>query len=154
MTHNGRTYPIDNDLNVNTLAHTLHYDPAYYTNPAQFNPERFLSVTNNNPEKDVNDIDNENILQSSGVPRSNFRSFGKGVRACLGQNLAQDMLRVILLMTIRDYDFECANYTPNPAPGRVMYTDLDTVLGDVVFQELGLEAKARGTVDMRVRRSN
>jgi cytochrome P450 len=89
ITYNGQTYPIDNHLGVIPTAHTLHYDPSHYTNPAKFHPERFLDPSN-------------------AIPRSHFRTFGRGPRACLGQNLAQDELRIILLMTARDYEFECA----------------------------------------------
>jgi hypothetical protein len=53
-------------------------------------------------------------------------------------------------MTIRDYDFECANLKPNAKP-RATYTKLDSVYGDIVFQELGLEAKPRGGMMMRVK---
>ena len=129
ITYNGQTYPIDNHLAVIPTAHTLHYDPSHYTNPAKFHPERFLDPSN-------------------AIPRSNFRTFGRGTRACLGQNLAQDELRVILLMTARDYEFECAGLKPNVRP-RTSWTDLDTVFGDIVFQELGMEAKPRGGMMMR-----
>ena len=128
-------------------AHTLHYDPTYYPNPAQFHPERFLSSN----QDAADDSENEGRPESN-IPRSYFRTFGRGPRACLGQNLAQDELRIILLMTVRDYDFECADLKPNVVPGRVMYTALDTVFGDAVFQELGIEARVRGKMDMRVTR--
>jgi cytochrome P450 len=132
VTYNGQKYPIDNRLAITLNSHTLHYDPSFYPDPAQFRPERFTDPSN-------------------GVPRSCFRTFGRGARACLGQNLAQNELKVILLMTLRDYDFECAHLKPNERP-RTSFTDLDTVFGDVVFQELGLEAKPRGGMMMRVRK--
>ena len=132
IAYNGQVYPIDNHLAVIANSHTLHYDPLHYPNPAKFQPERFLDPENT-------------------IPRSNFRTFGRGPRACLGQNLAQDELRIILLMTLRDYEFECADLKPN-VQARTSYTDLDTVFGDIVFQELGLEARPRGGMMMRCRK--
>ena len=132
IAYNGETYPIDNHLAVIPTSHTLHYDPLFYPDPTKFKPERFLDPENT-------------------IPRSNFRTFGRGPRACIGQNLAQDQLRIILLMTCRDYEFECADLKPNAQP-RTSYTDLDTVFGDIVFQELGLSAQTRGGMMMRCRK--
>ena len=128
LSYNGQEYPIDNHAVIVVTGHTVHYNPLYYPNPAKFQPERFL--------------DPENV-----IPRSHFRTFGHGPRACLGQNLAQDELRIILLMTLRDYEFECAGLKPNSQP-KTAYTELDTVFGDIVFQELGLEARPRGGMMM------
>jgi len=133
LTYNGQTLPIDNNLAVVGLAHHLHYNPEVYPNPSKFDPERFMG---NDP-----------------VPRNAFRTFGRGARACLGQNLAIEQLRVVLLLTIRDYNFECANLKPNASP-RVQYTSLDTIFGDIIFQELGLEAKPRGGMMMTVSKTN
>ena len=129
LIYNDQKLPIDNYLAIIALAHYLHYDPEVYPNPSKFDPERFIG---NNP-----------------VPRNAFRTFSRGARACLGQNLAIEELRVILLLTIRDYDFRCANLKPNATP-RVPFTSLDTEFGDIVFQELGLEAKPRGGMMMTV----
>ena len=85
------------------------------------------------------------------VPKDMMRTFSRGARACLGKNLAQDELRVILLMTVRDFDFECAGLKPNSKP-RTTYTDLDTVYGDIVFQKQGVEAKPRCGMMMTARR--
>jgi cytochrome P450 len=132
LTVNGDTLPIDNHLAVIAAQHVLHYDPKYYPEPAKFNPERFMDPDNT-------------------VARSCFRTFGRGPRACLGQNLAKIELKVILLMTVRDYTFECVDLKPNKTP-RTTFTDMDTVFGDIVFQELGLEAKPRGGMMMTVQK--
>jgi cytochrome P450 len=130
VTYKGQQYPIDNHLVIVNASHALHYDSAVFPNPTLFAPERFLDDK---------------------VPRSHFRTFGRGSRACLGQNLAQDELKVILVMTLRDYDFNCAGLKPNKIP-RASYTDMDLVYGDIIFQELGLEAKPRGGMMMQVKR--
>jgi hypothetical protein len=110
----------------------MHYDPRYYPKPDDFRPERFTG---------------------NGIPRSWFRSFSRGSRACLGQNLSLDIMRIILLVTARDFDFACYGLNPNAKP-KTIYTNLDTIYGDVVFQELGgLEARPRGDVMMKVTRS-
>jgi hypothetical protein len=54
-------------------------------------------------------------------------------------------------MTLREYIFECVDLKPNKTP-RTSFTDMDTVFGDIVFQELGLEAKPRGGMMMRVQK--
>ena len=127
-------------------AHTLHYDPRYYPDPSRFRPERFLS--NHEPSDQHGNTEDGS---KHGTPQSYFRTFGRGPRACLGRDLALDELRVILLMTVRDYDFECANLNPNLS-GRSNHTQLDTIFGDAIFQELGTEARVRGKVEMRVRK--
>ncbi|KAL7782117.1 cytochrome P450 [Trichoderma ceciliae] len=132
LKYNGRALPIDNNLVVALNGFDLHYNPEYYPDPNTFRPERWLD-----PKHEI--------------PRSYFRTFGRGPRACLGQNLAQNELKVILLMTIRDYDFKCVGLKPNKKP-KAIYTDLDTVYGDIVFQELGLEAKPRGKMYITVKK--
>jgi cytochrome P450 len=109
----------------------MHYDPTYYPQPDSFQPERFLN---------------------DGVPRAWFRTFSRGARACLGQNLAMDMMRVVLLLTARDFDFQCDGVQPNQKP-KTAYTSMDTVFGDIVFQELALEARPRGGMMMTVKES-
>ena len=62
-----------------------------------------------------------------------------------------DELKGILLLTIRDYEFECAGLKPNNVP-KATYTKLDMTFGDVIFQELAMEARPRGHVPMTVKR--
>lgn len=132
ITYKGKQYPLGPGLVVVNTPHTPQYDPKVYPKPAEFIPERFM--------------DSENM-----PPRNAFRTFGRGARACMGQNLATNELKVILLMRLREYDFETADRKPNKEP-RTTYTKLDTIYGDLVFQELGMEAKPRGGMKMRVRK--
>ena len=131
--YEGRDLPIDNNLAIAPNAQDVHYDPRYYPEPTRFRPERWLDPQNE-------------------IPRSHFRTFSRGQRACLGQNLAQNVLKVILVMVVRDYEFSCADLKPNARP-RASYSELDTVYGDVVFQEMGLEAKPRGGMHMTVKKT-
>ncbi|KAF4551552.1 Cytochrome P450-like protein 61 [Elsinoe fawcettii] len=139
LTYNGKDYSLADKV-VITPAHTLQYDEQYYYQPKRFIPERFLD--------DPSAYTSEPVTT---VPSTHFRTFGRGARACLGQTLAIDEMKIILLMTVRDYEFECMDLKPNAKP-RVEYTDLDTVFGDTIFQELRLEAAPRGGVPMKVRK--
>ncbi len=55
----------------------LHHDPAHWSDPYKFHPERFL--------------DEDGCF--SGFPPS-FKPFGTGKRVCIGENLAKAELQV------------------------------------------------------------
>ncbi|KAJ3539435.1 hypothetical protein NM208_g5489 [Fusarium decemcellulare] len=130
LNYDGQDFPIDNDLTVFLNCRDLHYDERFFAIPTSFEPDRWLDDK---------------------IPRSYFRAFGRGARSCLGQNLRQHELKIILLMTMRDYTFECPTLVPNTKP-RTLHTDLDTVCGDVIFQELGIDARPRGKMMMVVKK--
>ncbi|KAH7139805.1 cytochrome P450 [Dactylonectria estremocensis] len=116
--------------------HDLHYNASFFPNPTKFLPERWL--------------DSDNTISGS-----YFRTFSRGSRAaglsCLGMNLTQNELKIILLMTIRDYDFVYTDLNPNTI-ARTSFTNLDTLFGDVVFQELATEAQPQGRMMMKVQK--
>lgn len=113
------------------MQHTMHMDPQVFPNPKVFDPDRFARAD---------------------FPRHAWRPFERGPRSCLGQPLAMDEMKIILLLTIREFDFSCAGLKPNKTP-RVPWTDLDLTFGDRAFQELVFEAKPRDGMSMRVKRS-
>jgi cytochrome P450 len=118
----------------------MHYDPLLFDSPMEFAPERHLSSTSS--------------ATSSDIDHKAFRPFERGPRACIGQGLAIDEIRVILLLTVREFDFECcAALRPNRKQ-RAPYTTLDLRLGDQVFQEIGLSSKPREGMMVTVRRSH
>ncbi|KAG9231339.1 cytochrome P450 [Amylocarpus encephaloides] len=123
-------------LTISPNPQGLHYDPAYFPDPSSFNPDRFTDP------------------QTAQAARANMRTFGRGARACLGQNLALDELRVVLLMVGRGWEFECVGLQGRgEGKGRMEWlSELEMVFGDVVFQELGLSAGVRGEMGMRVRK--
>ncbi|KAG8666832.1 hypothetical protein FPOAC1_011653 [Fusarium poae] len=131
--HQGRHLPIDNSLVVMTNAHGIHYDPSLYSRHTTFQPERWLGQNKTHPG-----------------PRY-FRPFGGDGRWCPGQNIAMYILRVVLVMIIGDYTFECADIKPN-LMARTLHTDIDMAFGDIAFQELGLEGKPRDGMMMTVRK--
>ncbi|EAU31649.1 predicted protein [Aspergillus terreus NIH2624] len=104
-----------------------------FPHPTKFNPARFL-------EPDL-----------ASMPRNAWRPFERGARMCPGRDLAMDGLRIILLLTVREYKFQCADvdHLVKSMPG-VQHTDMDAVMGDLAFQEMGFSAKARGGAMMRV----
>lgn len=65
----------------------LHRSEAYWPDPGAFRPERYLDGSWN---------------KDAWVP------FSKGVRNCIGQELAVMESKVILAMTLREFDFQVA----------------------------------------------
>jgi cytochrome P450 len=110
----------------------MHMNPDIFPNPKAFDPDRY---------------------KREDFVRHAWRPFERGPRACLGQPLAMDEAKIILLLTIREFDFTCVNVKPNQTP-RVLWTDLDLIFGDRAFQEFVFEAKPRDGMLMRVKRSS
>ncbi|KAI1773588.1 cytochrome P450 [Hypoxylon cercidicola] len=131
VTYRGHTYPIDDDMAIVLEYQHLHYNPAYYPEPDEYRPERFLG---------------------DGVPRSWWRSFSRGPRSCVGQDLAMSIMLTVLLLTVREFDFTCHGLKPNAKP-RALHTRLDTIFGDVIHQESSPEAKPRGGMMMNITES-
>lgn len=134
---NGKRYPtFGRDTVIAQVNLACQYDAANFPDPEKFEPGRWTRAS-----------------PYPAAPDNNaFRSFSKGARACMGRELAMDELRGLLLCLVRWLDFELAGLGPSEKQ-RVPWMELDTKLGDLAFQELGLEAKPRGGVMMRVRRT-
>ncbi|KAJ2829596.1 hypothetical protein IWW50_000764 [Coemansia erecta] len=64
----------------------VHMNPAVFSSPASFNPDRFMGE--DTPEK------------------PNMLAFSTGVRACLGRNLALLEMHVVLANLLRSYDIQ------------------------------------------------
>jgi cytochrome P450 len=69
-------YRIPAGTNILVGIHALHHDPAWWPDPADFDPDRFTSE------------------RSSGRDRWSYLPFGGGPRACIGQHFA--MLEAVL----------------------------------------------------------
>lgn len=67
-----------------------HHNPRYWARPEDFLPERFLV-----PEDD-----------ELYPPKNAWRPFERGPRNCVGQELALAEIKVMLVLTIRDFDFK------------------------------------------------
>lgn len=67
-----------------------------------FVPERWLGNTDTSESTNV---ENKSGLNNGGVPPSAWRPFERGPRSCIGQELANLEVRVILACTVRRYAF-------------------------------------------------
>ncbi|KAF7549105.1 hypothetical protein G7046_g8446 [Stylonectria norvegica] len=129
LKHQGQVYPTDGHI-IAIATHTMHYDPRYFSKPKDFNPERFLSA-------------------EPAFPRNAFRPFERGLRSCLGQSLAMDEMKVMLVLAARWFDFELRDQQAAEQP-LVSFTDLDTKIGRHAFQTWAFTAGPSGPVQMKV----
>lgn len=75
----------------------LHRNPKYWPDPNAFRPERHLQTS-----KDKAD------LSANYNSKEAWVGFSKGIRSCIGQELAIIENKVVLAMTMRTFDFEAA----------------------------------------------
>ncbi|KAK5155969.1 hypothetical protein LTS14_005535 [Recurvomyces mirabilis] len=78
----------------------LHRHSRYWPEPNEFRPERHLHSTSAHGEKQD---DSANFASNPA-----WVAFSKGIRNCIGQELAVIETKVILAMTIRTFDFHAA----------------------------------------------
>ena len=71
--------------------YTTQRDPAFFTNPDTFEPQRWLS------DKEL-----------STEAKEMFMPFSKGTRACLGKSLAMMELKLVTAILIHRYEVELA----------------------------------------------
>ncbi|KOS19709.1 putative sterigmatocystin biosynthesis P450 monooxygenase [Escovopsis weberi] len=131
LTLEGEVFPVGDGRIIFLNGQDLHYNPRYFPEPTRFRPERWLDA-------------------ETKVPRGYFRTFATGPRTCAGQNMAYSIYKIVLLLTLSKFDFECYDCRPNAEP-RTCHTDLDTVFGDRIFQKWAVEAKPRGGMMMTVK---
>ena len=120
-TSDGETYPTE-DCVVWVDPLVMGRDPRYFPSPEDFIPERFL------PESPYPEI-----------PTGAWRPFERGPRNCIGSEFGTLELKVVMALTLRDFDFEPA-YAPE-AP---------TVDGEKCYQMLFGSAKPKSGVPGRV----
>ena len=87
----GRRYPTDGLL-VWSNPVPIHRDPAYWQQPDDFIPERWLV----GPDSPLHPV------------KGAWRPFEHGPRNCIGQELAMIEMKVIIVMTARRFDFSIA----------------------------------------------
>lgn len=71
--------------------HTIHRRADLFPEPDSFIPERFLTG-------------NDMWAPQVDIKKDSWRPFEKGPRGCIGQELAMLEMKIILVMTSRDFD--------------------------------------------------
>lgn len=84
-------YTVPPGASVMTQAWTLHRQESVFPNPDAFDPERWLDET--------------------GDMKDHYIPFGIGARVCGGQNLAMNMLRIIIASIARNFDIRAPAHT-------------------------------------------
>ncbi|KAJ3544789.1 hypothetical protein NM208_g2862 [Fusarium decemcellulare] len=74
-------------------SYAVHHDPDTWHRPKEFLPERFLVTDPNDPLY---------------PPATGWRSFAAGPRSCIGQNLAQVEIKLVMALVVRCFDIELA----------------------------------------------
>ena len=117
LVENGRQYPTDGCI-VWSLHQAIHREPLYWPQPDTFLPERWL-VPNGDPLYPV---------------KGAWRPFEFGPRNCIGQELAMLELKLVMVMTLREFDFKSSyeewdhirgNTGPRTVSGERAYQVLD-----------------------------
>ncbi|MCJ1252880.1 hypothetical protein MMC24_000686 [Lignoscripta atroalba] len=88
---NGNQYPTDDCL-VWLIPQAIQRDPAYWPHPDRFLPERWLTSPGDllHPVKGA------------------WRPFENGPRACIGQELAMLEMKIVMVLTCREFDISAA----------------------------------------------
>jgi cytochrome P450 len=114
---NGTLYPTEG-CNVWAMHLIIHRNPKYWKDPHSFIPERWLV----GPDHPLYPI------------KGAWRPFEFGPRNCLGQTLAVMELKVVLAMTIRDFNITPGYDEWDEQRGS---THIRTVLGNRAYQVVG-----------------
>ena len=94
---------------VGTGFYSIHHNPAYFTEPFKYYPERWIAGSST-------DVTPESVE----LARSGFFPFSHGPRACLGKNLAYMEMRTVIARTVFLHDMRLA-------PGSTLGDDEDGV---------------------------
>jgi cytochrome P450 len=87
------------DFHVWPIVHLVSRNEKFFPRPTEFIPERFI--------QSLTPFDNSECALFSSVGKDAFRAFEKGPRACIGEQLAMLETRIILALTVREFDFVC-----------------------------------------------
>ncbi|KAK9237839.1 cytochrome P450 [Lipomyces kononenkoae] len=135
ITSNGQTYPTKGFL-VWVNNHALSRRADIFPSPDSFMPQRFLADA------------------PAEIPRNAWRPFEKGPRNCIGQELALLELKILMVLSLREFSMQTVieewqkSYGNSAAVGKV-----DEVYGDKVYQILQSTAKPRYGMPMTVTRT-
>lgn len=83
-------YPLPPGTIVSTQAWSMHRDPSIFPFPDSFQPERWLASSTNESEL--------------AIMAQHMMPFGAGSRVCVGQTLAQVIMRIAIAAISRSFD--------------------------------------------------
>ncbi|KAE9371570.1 cytochrome P450 [Stipitochalara longipes BDJ] len=135
----GVEYPTKNTM-IWPNVHTMHRRADLWPQPDDFIPERFLPSPHNFQE----------------IMKDAWRPFQKGPRACIGQELAMLDIKVIMVMTLRDFDIKAEYEEWDLALGREkpgeMLDGRRGMFGHRAYQQLKATAKPADGMPVKVTR--
>jgi len=126
----GQQYPTEGCI-VWSLHQAIHREPLYWPQPDTFLPERWL-VQPDDPLYPV---------------KGAFRPFEFGPRNCIGQELAMLEIKLVLAMTIREFDIRATFQEWEQVNGR---KGPNTVNGEIAYQSLDGTNRPRDGFPCRV----
>jgi len=98
-------YTIRKGVNVSVRPFVIHRNPAVWSSPEEFKPERFTASPPENADEPFA-----------------FIPFSAGVRNCIGQKFALNEMKVVLIMLLRSYTVSLVPLTssaPYPSPSEL-----------------------------------
>ncbi|KAF2688555.1 cytochrome P450 [Lentithecium fluviatile CBS 122367] len=132
ITYKGKHYLTHANTLICPVQQAWQVSADVFPDPDSFNPDRFL------------DMDKTSMLA--------WQLFKRGNRVCIGQALAMEEMKTVLLYTVQFFQLTCHGLKPNSKP-RVPWTWMDLVFGDRAFQELLTKARPRDGMPMSVTRA-
>lgn len=111
-----------------TLNPAISRRPDIYHNTEVFQPERFLAP--------------------SSVGKESWRPFGRGAMRCIGQELAMMEMKIVMTMTLRNFDVADAYAEIDRMKGNT--SAIKTAFGDRAYQIGRVIGKANLGMPMRV----
>lgn len=132
----GMKYPTEG-MSLGISPYTFHIDPTYWPRPLEFLPERWL------PSTSSPDTQSENLHVSE---KEAWRPFGHGPRVCIGKELALTELKLVLALTVREFDVASMyEEIDRERKGRIDFN------GDRAWMTMGLLGTPRDGMPVRVR---
>jgi hypothetical protein len=97
----GTTYPLAG-CEIWPVSHAIHRNETYFPRPLDFVPERFMPADSPEFGEFVDSLPGRT---PPAVHKDSWRPFEKGPRNCIGQELAMLETKVILALSVREFDF-------------------------------------------------